>query len=615
MDENSVDMIIDSNSSQNDAVCSEIDPEFLNDFIMDAKEHIEKIEMSALFLETEPDNKGAINSLFREFHTIKGSAGFVRQQMIQDIAHQTETLLDSCRTGETDANKIIVDLILSSIDFIKKLCDNVNLNRDETFQKEIEAHIKNLVNKGGNIDADIESSSHRNEKLGEILVKRGKIKPEDVNEILKKQQTEYPNLKFGQIVLLEKKTGVNEVVESLRKQEYESKKASYDSGYIRVPVQKVDNLVDMMGELIITQSLVEQETAKRFGADDKIVSDLLKMSRISKDVQNLSMSLRMVSLKSTFQKISRIGRDTIAELGKNINIRLSGEETEIDRVVAEKLLDPLIHIVKNCISHGIENGRERIEKGKPGQGQVKIDAFNKRGNIYIEISDDGEGINIDKVYRRAVEKEFINPSVNYNDDEILNLIFLPGFSTAETVDNISGRGVGLDVVKTEVSKIGGKVEVASRPGEGCTFVLKIPINLAVMNGTIVDIMGSHYVIPTLNIKKMFKPEQSQWVSVRGKTTMIRVAEGIIPIIPLSGISAINEGDENYSTGLIVIIELEQKQKALLVNRIVGKQEIVVKSLGYEFSNLDFIAGASILGDGRVSLILDIENLFRMEEEN
>ena len=614
MDDNLIERIIENDCTQDDT-SGNIDPEFLNDFILDTKEHIERIEIDALLLETEPDNKDAINSLFREFHTIKGSAGFVEQHLVQEIAHHTETLLDDCRTGNTKVNKVIVDLILNSIDFIKKLCENISLNQDNKFINLIEKHLKSLFNKGENLDITTERVNSRIKKLGEILVEQGKIKPEDVHELLIKQQTDYSDLKFGQIVIKEKKAGVNEVVESLRKHEYEVKKTSSDSGYIRIPVQKVDNLVDMMGELIIVQSLVEQEMSTRFGTDDKFVSNLLKMSRITKDIQNLSMSLRMVSLKSTFQKINRIGRDTIAELGKNINIQLSGEETEIDRGVAEKILDPLIHIVKNCISHGIEDEKERIEKGKSAQGQVKLEAYNKRGNIYIEISDDGNGISIDKIYKKAIERNLINPSTNYNEDEILNFIFLPGFSTAENVNSISGRGVGLDVVKTEVSKIGGKVEVISQPGKGCTFILKIPINLAVMNGTIVEIMGSHYIIPTLNIKKIFKPEQNQWVSVKGKKTMVRVRDDIVPIIPFNSIPNFKEDCKNDYTNLIVVIELEQKQKALQVGSIVGKQEIVVKSLGYEFSSLDFISGASILGDGRVSLILDVENLFRMEVEN
>lgn len=615
MDDNAVDKIIESDGSPDNTISSNIDPEFLNDFLLDTKEHIEKIEMHALLLETESDNKDAINGLFREFHTIKGSAGFVEQQLVQDIAHHTETLLNGCRSGDTKVNKAIVDLILNSTDLIKKLCDNVSLNTDDAFVRLTAAHLESLLRKGEYPGSATVPDNRQSKKLGEILVEEGKLSSEDVSEILQKQQTDYADLKFGQIAIKEKKADVNEVIESLRKQESDVKKASGDSGYIRIPIQKVDNLVDMMGELIITQSLVEQEMGKRFGTNDKFVSDLLKMSRITRDIQNLSMSLRMVSLKSTFQKISRIGRDTITQLGKNISIRLSGEETEIDRLVAEKLLDPLIHIIKNCISHGIEDEQERLGKGKPGQGQVTLEAYNKRGNIYIEISDDGNGISIDKVYGKAVENNLINPSSNYSDDEILNLIFLPGFSTAETVDNVSGRGVGLDVVKTEISKIGGKIEVLSYPGKGCTFILKIPINLAVMNGTVVDIKGNHYILPTLNIKKIFKPEQSQWVSVRGKRTMVKDRGDIIPIIPLSSIFTVKESGVDCDTELIIVIELEQKQKALPVSSIVGKQEVVVKSLGYEFGSLDFISGASILGDGKVSLIFDVENLFRLEGES
>ncbi len=615
MEDNPVDKIIESSGNESSAGYGGVDPEFLNDFILDTKEHLEKIEMDALLLETEPGNRDAVNSLFREFHTIKGSAGFVEQQLIQDIAHQTETLLEDCRTGSIGVNKNIIDLILSSSDFIKKLCDNVDLNRNDAFMMVAQAHLQRLSDKEGALRDQAGPEPDQSGKLGEILVREGKIKSGDVDEILLRQQTDYAGLKFGQIVIKEKKAGANEVVDSLRKQEYEVKRTANDSGHIRIPVRKVDNLVDMMGELIITQSLVEQEMARRFGTDDKVLTDLLKMSRITKDIQNLSMSLRMVSLKSTFQKISRIGRDAIAELGKNINIRLSGEETEIDRGVAEKILDPLIHIVKNCISHGIEDERERLEKGKPGPGQVSIEAYNKRGSIYIEISDDGGGIDTAKVHRKAVEKNLADPSESCSEDEILNFIFLPGFSTAETVDSVSGRGVGLDVVKTEVSKVGGKVEVISRKGEGCKFILKMPINLAVMNGTIVDINGSRYILPTLNIKKIFKPEQGQWVSIKGKRTMIRDREDIIPIIPSDNINALKEGGGKSGAELIVVIELEQKQKALPVSGIVGKQEVVVKSLGYEFSSLDFVSGASILGDGRVALILDVENLLRMEGEN
>lgn len=599
-------------------IADDVDPEFLQDFIVEAKEHIENIEMDVLALENEPDNISTIHSLFRAFHTIKGLAGFVNQNLIQNIAHQTETLLDGCRKGNIRVNKIIIDLILGSVDFVKKLCEDMRLNSDEGFLNTVEAHVKKLGDKDGYTLPD-KAVQPEMKKIGEILLEQGKVNEEDLNKILEKQKAEYPELKLGQIAIKEKKIEAKEIIKSLRLQE-DIKSASRNSAapegsHIRIPIQKVDSLVDMMGELIIVQSLIEQEAGARFSSNDSFISNLLRMSRITKDVQNLSMSLRTVSLKSTFQKINRIARDTIAGLYKNVNVQMTGEDTEIDRGVAERLLDPLLHLVKNAISHGIEEEKERIANGKPPQGLVRIHAYSKRGNVYIEVSDDGKGICHDRVYKKALEKNLIDPSINYGRDEIVNFVFLPGFSTAEKIDNVSGRGVGLDVVKTEISKIGGRVEVLSQQGKGCTFVLKIPINMAVMNGTIVDIMGNNYIIPTLQVKQIFKARNEQWVTVKGRKTMVRLRDSIIQLIPVAKIFGFKEDEKREDAELIVVLELEQRLKALTVRSIIGKREIVVKPLGNEFRNLKFVSGASILGDGKVSLILDIETIFKMEGDD
>lgn len=617
-----IDDIIEGKPSGN----SEVDNEFLQDFILETKEHIENIEMDSLVLETEPDNMETIHSMFRAFHSIKGLAGFVEQHLVQNIAHHTETLLDQCRKGNMKVTRRITDLVLSSGDFIKKICEHLELNKDEDFIKIVEDHLEKLLDAENDNHEEVISdqaednkkskSAYRNKKLGEILVDQGKVKEEDLNIILEKQKKNYSGLKFGQVVVKEKKAEAKDILESIRIQEDAKTNGRKDAGsenaFIRVPIHKVDTLVDMMGELIIIESLIEQEAIQHFGSNDKFLNNLLRMTRIMKDIQSLSMSLRMVALKSTFQKILRIGRDTAVELGKNVNIQLFGEDTEIDRGVAEKILDPLVHIVKNSISHGIEGEQERKEAGKASQGQVEIKAYSKRGNVYIEVSDDGRGIDINKLYKKALEKKLIEPSVSYRDDEILNFIFLPGFSTAEKVDNISGRGVGLDVVKTEISKIGGKVEINSQPGQGSIFVLKIPINLAIMNGTIVEIMGSNYIIPTLNIKEIVQPTKEQWISVKGRNTMVKIREDIIPIVPIEEMFS-NRCEQKDLSDLIIVIELEQKLKALPVKSIIGRREIVVKPLGSEFSNINFLSGASILGDGKVSLILDIETLFKMED--
>ncbi len=597
----------------------DVDPEFLNDFLVETREHIENIEMSVLALETDPENLELVNSLFRSFHTVKGLAGFVNQDLVRKIAHQTETELDKCRKGDLKVSKSFVDMILASSDLLKKICDDLTLNEDPGFLQTVEHHLE-LLNKGMiyseasavNTTPAEEIQAIKVDKIGEIMVGQG-LDPKDVEELLVKQE-DHPELKLGQLAVKEKKADAADVLQSLRIQEKAANLLNSSGGYTRVSALKIDNLVDLIGELVIIQSQIEQDAVKRFGTNDSLVTNLLRMEKISKDVQNISMSLRMVSLKSTFQKINRIGRDTIVELGKNVNIEITGEETEIDRGVAERILDPLVHLVKNSISHGIEDEAERPAKGKSIEGLVKISAYSKRGNVYIEISDDGRGLDTERIYQKAIEKKMLDPEKIYTNDEIINVVFLPGFSTAEKITDISGRGVGLDVVKTEVAKIGGKVEVNNRPGQGCDFTLKIPINLAVINGTIIDILGVRYIIPTLYIKQILKPEEGQWVNISGNKVMIRIKDEIIPLIPwtklFGGIQAAVEDEKTAE--LVVLVEVEQKLKALPVRNVVDRREIVIKPLGSEFSELDYVSGASILGDGTVALILDIENLYKAE---
>jgi len=389
--------------------------------------------------------------------------------------------------------------------------------------------------------------------------------------------------------------------------------------YVRVPENKIDLLVDTIGELLILESL-QKENIKNTefnnqSNSEKLYTNIERMERITKDLQNISMSLRMVSLKQTFQKVLRTGRDTLKELNKTIEFQVSGEETEIDRSIVEKIQDPLMHLIRNAISHGIENSSERIQKGKNAAGKINLKAYNKRGNVYIEISDDGQGMNIKNIYEKALEKNLISSEHIYSESEIINLIFLPGFSTADDINNISGRGVGMNVVESEMKKIGGKVEVKNYQGNGTTFILKIPINLATINGTIVSITGMKYILPTLNIKKIFKPIKNQWIKIKGKTKMIKVHENVIKLIPLNEILGFDMTNFECDNSIVILLEYEGKHNALIVDNVYGKQEIVIKPLDQEFHDLTFLSGATILGDGKVSLILDVDSLFNYNELN
>jgi len=455
------------------------------------------------------------------------------------------------------------------------------------------------------------SDDGNKDKIGELLVQAGCINPEDVDEIIKKQKESYPDLKFGQIAVNEEKVNAADILNALNAQG--NVRRDINQAYIRIPANKVDNMVDLMGELLITQSLHKQEITDTINGESRLLSSIIRMERIAKDLQSITMSLRMVSLKQTFQKIYRIGRDTAEELGKNIIITTSGEETEIDRNVVDKIHDPLMHLIRNAISHGIEEESIRLQASKPAAGNIAIVAYNQRGNVCIEVSDDGKGLSLEKIFKKASEKGLIDPSRKYADDEILKLIYLPGFSTEENVNNVSGRGVGMNVVMSEISRLGGRIDIDNSPGSGCTFILKIPVNLATINGTIIDIYGSRYIIPTLNIKQILKPEQDQWISFKGKRSMALVRNEVLSIIPMGSILGKKTDDEDCEMNLIMVVEHEKKLMVLPVRSIQGKQEIVVKSIGSDFRHLNFISGATILGDGRVSLILDIDTLFKMTE--
>lgn len=390
-----------------------------------------------------------------------------------------------------------------------------------------------------------------------------------------------------------------------------AKTVSSNEEYMKVANYKINNLVDMMGELIINQALIEQYVQQNYTDDRQLVTNMSGFLRITRELQNLSMSLRMVSFKPTFQKIARIARDTIQELKKDVEFVISGENTEIDRVVTDKLLDPLVHLIKNAISHGVEaTPADRVKIGKSSKAKVELNAFSKRGKIFIEIKDDGRGIDTEVVYNKALEKGLVDPNKTYTDAEIREFILLPGFSTAAVVDNISGRGVGMDVVLTQISKIGGKVDIQSTLTQGSTFTLEVPINHAIMNGTIIEMNNQQFVVPTVNVKEFLQPTKEQWIFTKQERTMIRVRDNIIPIVPLSTFFKNVKEPENVP--LVMVLELDQELRAVPIVNVVNRQEVVVKPVESEFSHLRFISGMSILGTGKVSLILDIDYLFRKE---
>lgn len=657
-----------------------IDQEFWEDFVQEAFEHIEEIEMKVLTLEKEPDNEEIIHTMFRAFHTIKGLSGFVEHTVIQEIAHKTETLMDLCRKGEMKVNTKIVDAILKSSDYIKQLCEDIDSATDDAFLAKIEDHkvylddlvedneksesepekvvqeelvsedssseeeltqeedpfaeeeknakakgdksekTKNKkVEKENELNNDTKNTEQKVEVKEETKPESSKIEETFVNDELLNQDVkpEITEVKVEASLATEVKqqstpAPVKKTVEERQPvAATATKMKSPSEEYMKVANSKIDHLVDMIGELIINQSLIEQYVYCNYPNDNRFVTNMAGLSRTTRELQDLSMFLRMVSLKPTFQKVTRIARDTIQELGKNVDFVVEGESTEIDRVVTDKLLDPLVHLIKNAISHGVEeDSADRTKANKPPKAKVELVAYNKRGSIYIDIKDDGRGIDTEIVYQKALEKGLIDPNREYTDEEIREFILLPGFSTAKQVDNISGRGVGMDVVKTQITNIGGRVDIKSEVGVGTTFTLKIPVNHAIMNGTVIELMGEQFIVPTVNVKEILQPKDNSWISTQQKKTMLRVRENIVPIVPTSLL--FKDAGEQEKSALVLLLESEQDYRALPIDNVINRQEVVVKPLGEEFANLKYISGMSILGNGKVSLILDIDYLFTME---
>ncbi|WP_234122082.1 chemotaxis protein CheA [Clostridium hydrogenum] len=384
-----------------------------------------------------------------------------------------------------------------------------------------------------------------------------------------------------------------------------------EGSFIRIPIAKVDSLMDMLSELLILNSQFEQQLHEKLGNDTKMSTTLSRSSKLIKEVQALSLSLKMIEIKPTLHRLHRIARDTAAELNKNISVVIEGEETEIDRSAAEKIFDPLMHLIRNGVSHGIEDEEERIKLGKSKEGNITIKSYSKRGYVYIEASDDGRGIDTNRILKKAIELNMADENKEYSDDEIIKFIFKPGFSTQEEINNISGRGVGMNVVEETIQHMGGKINFINTPGNGCTFIVKIPMNISVLNGTIIEVAGGRYIIPTLFIKEFYIVNSDNWVGMQGKTHALRIRDSVIPVISAFELLGIDANEALSSKREVVILEMDQKFIALPVDKILSRQEIVSKPLDTEFASINYASGVAILGDGTVSLILDVETMFKI----
>ncbi len=601
-----------------------VDSEFLADFLAETREHLERIELDVMELERAPENQENVHGLFRSFHTIKGLAGFVGQAVVARVAHRTETVLDDCRKKVLLPRPSVASAILRSADLIQRLCAQLALGQDETFLEEVDFHVDRLDRRDfGPEESTVtprraETSVCTPEPL-RILTslpeEEHRARGGDPEMFGNALSEEKPEISSDSSALEEPRDEDSGTVEppvpETREEKTPPSGAEFPQGgdLIRVSAAKVRSLVSLLGELLVTQSQIERDAVDRFGPHDGLVTRLDRLSRLTRELRGLSMSLGMVSLKSMFQKLRRLGRDTAATLGKEVELQFFGEDTEIDRSVAEKLLDPLVHLVKNAISHGVEGRELRLSRGKSPGGTVSVRAQRCRGVVRLEVRDDGGGIDGDGVRRKALERGLVAPGASLTEEDMVELLFLPGFSTATSVDGVSGRGVGMDVVRTEISHLGGRVEVQNTPGKGCAFVLEIPVTMALLDGTIVDIGGVHYIVPTLTIRWILPATEELWVCAGGSRVLVRVRSQLIPLVPAGELLGHPPSPETeLSDALVLVLETDQGGRAMTVRGVVERQEVVVQPLDGALHTLEFFSGASILDDGRVSFILDVDAL-------
>jgi two-component system chemotaxis sensor kinase CheA len=593
-----------------DQALSDEDREIMRDFVFESLENLETIELSLIELEQDSEDLDTINAIFRPFHTIKGVSGFLDLEKINKLAHASENLLDKARNGEIGKEGMMVDLILESVDLLKKMIQGVleGLERGVTLDSGLDP--TPLIRR---IDEIIPQADETGDgRVGEILVHKGAVTVGDVEDGLERQKRE-PERKIGKILVEDKKTDSKEVISALRHQKKFGR--DYIDLHVKVDIKKLDNLMDLTGELVIAQAMLRQNPLILSASDQKLYHNINQLNQITSSLQTTAMSMRMVPIKITFQKMVRLVRDLAKNSGKEVDLQISGEDTEIDRNVVEELYEPMIHMIRNAIDHGIEPPEERVTASKDEKGTIHLRAHHQGGNIIIEIEDDGRGLNKEKILERAKANNLITDESKITDSQIYNLIFHAGLTTAKKVTDVSGRGVGMDVVKKAIEKLRGRVEINSRPGSGSTFIISLPLTLAIIEGMLVRIGHERYIIPAVAILESFRPDKDQYSTVKGKGEMILSRGKLIPLVRLDRVFGVKGDTAHPCDGLVVAVENDGEQRCLLLDELLGKEEVVIKSLGGSLKHVKGIAGGAIMGDGRVGLILDMAGIFEIAAQN
>ena len=545
----------------------ELPDELVDEFIAEGEELLEFLDNDLLTLKLDWDDEEYINGIFRAFHTMKGNSGLMGLADMNTIAHGSENVLGAIREKSLKPNADIVDALLQAVDFVRMVLDEVK-------ERNVTSH--NILE----LDNRLRRILGREEKQAAVKKDRSKLKT------------------------IQKETTAKR----------EAKPTKRIDQTIRVDVKRLDNMMNLAGELVLEKNRLVQVTQdmNRIASGAKEMSDLDSLNNslgmVTTEIQESVMKMRMLPISHVFRKFPRLIRDLSREKNKQIELELSGEETELDRSVIESIGDPFVHLLRNAVDHGIEEPDRRARMGKPRTGTISLSAYQEGNNIVIEIEDDGAGIDPQRVAAKALEKNVISDedALRMTDRELINLIFKPGFSTAKVVTDVSGRGVGMDVVHSNISKLNGTVDIKSNIGKGTTFTVKLPLTLTIQSGMVVKVWHEQYIIPLTNIMETIKLDDDILFAIKGHQ-VIRLRGAVLPIVRLDDLLHVST-EEKASAEYVVVVSVAEKQMGLVVTDLVGQEETVVKPLGHSMGKVPFIAGATIRGDGHISLIIDVPEI-------
>ncbi len=612
-----------------------VDPEMkeiVESFIVETKEILDKLDTDLIELEKKPDDKDLLNQIFRSFHTIKGTSGFLGLEALPEVTHKCEDILNKLRKGEANLNSELMDGILLAFDTIKELVVKIETEQNENVDTEnVCSVLQNLLN---NLESTQKAKTEilQVEKQNTILethnIAEKEIELKNLNESEEKKDVRKTDEFIAENETDEKHNEQNQELKSEAKNVDKIEKAASTSATkentIRVDVDRLDSLLDIVSELVLGRNRLSQintQFAREFEGN-KFTKDFEEVTKqidlMTTELQLVSMKLRMIKIAKIFNRYPRLVRDLCKDLNKEVELIIRGEDTEVDKNLIEEINDPLVHLIRNAVDHGVEKPEVRIKAGKNPKGTVILSAEQLGNNIVITIQDDGKGLDVDFIKEKAISKGLITKekAKELSKQEAMNLIFLPGFSTAEKVSNVSGRGVGMDVVKTNVTKLRGIINIESEVGQGTKIEIKLPLTLAIISGMIVKANQETLVIPLGSVVEVLRVDAEQIYSIKGRE-VIQVRDSVLPLVSINELlkgKMNGRRESNNGWQYVVEVGIAEKRYGIKVDELIGQQEVVIKSLGSYLGKINGIAGSTIMGDGTVVMILDLHELFNKLEQ-